>query len=72
MGVGPAILKAGFATLAKANIKRCSVSVQMSNLHARKLYEQHGFIYHRKHGQFLGAKIITLIQYVRYITKMDL
>lgn len=72
MGIGRAILKKGFSALAKANIQRCSVSVQATNIRARRLYERYGFVFHRRHGQFLGTQIITLAQYIREITSTDI
>lgn len=71
-GIGAAIIKTGFAALAKAGIEQCFVSVQASNAMARKFYEQHGFSFHRNHGQFLGTQIITLVEYVRPIGEVDL
>jgi ribosomal protein S18 acetylase RimI-like enzyme len=71
-GIGEAILKTGFAALAKTNIEQCFVSVQTSNARARRFYERHGFTFHRSHGQFLGTQIITLAEYVRPITEADL
>jgi len=71
-GIGVALLKTGFATLARVGIQQCFVSVQASNKLARKFYERHGFAYHRNHGQFLGTQIITLIEYIRPITATDM
>jgi ribosomal protein S18 acetylase RimI-like enzyme len=71
LGVGTLILKTGFAALAEAGIEECFVSVQASNALARRFYERHGFVYHRKHGQFLGTQIVVLVQYVRPITEAD-
>lgn len=72
MGIGSTILKAGFATLASAGIEQCFVSVQASNTMARQFYERFNFNPHRKHGQFLGTQIITMVEYVRSIGKTDL
>jgi len=72
MGIGTTILKTGFAALAEAGIEQCFVSVQASNMMARKFYERYGFSYHRNHGQFLGTQIITLVEYVRPIGEADL
>ena len=71
LGVGTLILKTGFAALAEAKIEQCFVSVQATNALARRFYERHGFVYHRKHGQFLGTQIVVLAQYVRPITEAD-
>lgn len=71
MGIGRLILRKGFATLAEAGIEQCSVSVQATNTRARRLYERHGFVFDRSHGQFLGTQIITLAQYIRPITAAD-
>ncbi len=71
-GIGEALLKTGFATLARAGIQQCFVSVQASNKLAQKFYERYGFTYHRNHGQFLGTQIITLIEYIRPITATDM
>ena len=71
LGVGSLILRTGFAALAKAGIEQCFVSVQATNALARRFYERHGFVYHRKHGQFLGTQIVVLAQYVRPITEAD-
>lgn len=71
-GVGRSMLITGFQALAEANISQCFVSVQSGNLRAQNIYEKHGFVYHRKHGQFLGTQIITLVQYIRPITKADM
>lgn len=71
-GIGTAILKTGFAALAKAKMEQCFVSVQASNSAARKFYERHGFTFHRNHGQFLGTQIVTLVEYIRPITEADL
>ncbi len=71
MGIGTSILKTGFAALAEAGIEQCFVSVQASNTLARKFYERHGFTYHRNHGQFLGTQIVTLVEYVRPIGKVE-
>jgi ribosomal protein S18 acetylase RimI-like enzyme len=70
--IGHTILKAGFDALARADIAQCFVSVQSSNKMARRFYERHGFSFHRSHGQFLGTQIITLVEYVRPITEVDL
>lgn len=70
--IGHAILQTGFAALAQSGIEQCFVSVQQSNTKARRFYERHGFTFHRKHGQFLGTQIITLVEYVRPITKKDI
>jgi ribosomal protein S18 acetylase RimI-like enzyme len=72
LGIGEAILKTGFAALARAKMEQCFVSVQTSNAKARRFYERHGFTFHRSHGQFLGTQIITLAEYVRPISKADL
>jgi ribosomal protein S18 acetylase RimI-like enzyme len=72
LGLGTAILKTGFSALARSRIEQCFVSVQSSNMSARKFYERHKFIFHRTHGQFLGTQIITMVEYVRPITEMDL
>jgi len=69
MGVGATILSTGFAALARAGIEQCFVSVQTSNTSARKFYENHGFTFHRRHGQFLGTQIVTLVEYVRPISR---
>jgi ribosomal protein S18 acetylase RimI-like enzyme len=71
LGLGTMLLKTGFAALAKADIEQCFVSVQDSNTSAKKFYERHGFTYHRRHGQFLGTQIITLVEYVRPIAKAE-
>ncbi|MBN1992976.1 MAG: GNAT family N-acetyltransferase [Anaerolineae bacterium] len=68
LGVGTVILRTGFAALAQAGMEQCFVSVQETNASARRFYERHGFIYHRKHGQFLGTQIVVLVQYIRPIT----
>lgn len=70
--IGHTLLEAGFAALAKAGIGQCFVSVQSSNALARKFYERYGFTFHQTHGQFLGTQIITLVEYVRPIDKVDL
>lgn len=70
-GIGAAILKTGFAALAQAGIEQCFVSVQASNSAAQKFYERHGFTYHRRHGQFLGTQIVTLVEYVRPISPTE-
>lgn len=70
--IGHALLTVGFAALAKAGIEQCFVSVQSSNSLARKFYERHGFAFHQTHGQFLGTQIITMVEYVRPITEVDL
>lgn len=70
--LGEALLKTGFAALAQEGIEQCFVSVQESNTSARRFYERHNFTFHRKHGQFLGTQIITLVEYVRPIEKADL
>ncbi|MDM8518655.1 GNAT family N-acetyltransferase [Anaerolineales bacterium HSG6] len=72
MGIGRSLLNMGFSGLTQAAIKQCSVSVQATNHRARRLYERHGFVYYRKHGQFLGTQIVTLAQYIRPVTNMDL
>lgn len=72
LGLGTAILKTGFGALAQSRIEQCFVSVQSSNISARKFYERHNFVFHRSHGQFLGTQIITMVEYVRPITEMDL
>ncbi|MBN1219046.1 MAG: GNAT family N-acetyltransferase [Anaerolineae bacterium] len=69
LGVGTLILRTGFAALAQAGVEQCFVSVQETNTQARKFYERHGFIYHRKHGQFLGTQIVVLVQYIRPISE---
>jgi ribosomal protein S18 acetylase RimI-like enzyme len=69
--IGEAILKTGFAALARAHFQQCFVSVQSSNLNARRFYERYGFIFHQTHGQFLGTQIIILVEYVRPITETD-
>jgi ribosomal protein S18 acetylase RimI-like enzyme len=71
LGLGTLLLRTGFAALAKAGIEQCFVSVQDSNASAKKFYERHGFTYHRRHGQFLGTQIITLVEFVRPITKAE-
>jgi ribosomal protein S18 acetylase RimI-like enzyme len=71
LGVGTLILKTGFAALAQAKIEQCFVSVQETNPLARKFYERHGFVYHHKHGQFLGTQIVVLVEYIRPITAAD-
>jgi ribosomal protein S18 acetylase RimI-like enzyme len=71
LGVGSDILKTGLTALAKDGIEECLVSVQESNKLARKFYERHGFVQHRKHGQFLGTQIVVLVQYIRPITEDD-
>jgi ribosomal protein S18 acetylase RimI-like enzyme len=71
LGVGTIILKTGFAALAKAKVEQCFVSVQRTNMLARKFYERHGFIFYRKHGQFLGTQIVVLVEYIRPITEAD-
>jgi ribosomal protein S18 acetylase RimI-like enzyme len=71
LGVGTLILKTGFVALAQAGVEQCFVSVQETNTLARKFYERHGFVYHRKHGQFLGTQIVVLVQYIRPITAAD-
>jgi ribosomal protein S18 acetylase RimI-like enzyme len=71
LGVGRKILKTGFAALSKSGIEYCLVSVQETNILARKFYERHGFEYHQKHGQFLGTQIVVLVQYIRPITEDD-
>lgn len=70
--IGHTILQTGFAALAQSGIEQCFVSVQQTNTDARRFYERHGFTFHRKHGQFLGTQIITLVEYVRPITEKDL
>jgi ribosomal protein S18 acetylase RimI-like enzyme len=71
IGIGADILKTGFAALAEAGIEQCFVSVQSSNVAAKKFYERHGFAFHRSHGQFLGTQIIILTEYVRAIGRAD-
>jgi ribosomal protein S18 acetylase RimI-like enzyme len=71
-GIGTAILKTGFAALARASFEQCFVSVQASNTPARKFYEGHGFTFHRNHGQFLGTQIVIMAEYIRPITAKDL
>ncbi len=71
-GIGKAILKAGFAALAQANMQQCFVSVQASNQFARNFYERHGFTTHRNHGQFLGTQIVIMAEYIRPITPQDI
>jgi ribosomal protein S18 acetylase RimI-like enzyme len=70
--IGQAVLRRGFADLAEAGIEQCFVSVQESNVLARRFYERYDFTFHRKHGQFLGTQIITLVEYVRPIRPADL
>jgi ribosomal protein S18 acetylase RimI-like enzyme len=70
--IGRTIIITGFAALAKAGIEQCFVSVQASNTKARRFYERHGFEFNRKHGQFLGTQIITLVEYVRPVQKAGL
>ena len=72
LSIGYTILKTGFAALAQAGIEQCFVSVQASNNMARRFYERYGFTFHRKHGQFLGTQIITLVEYVRPIGVEDM
>lgn len=72
LGIGTAILRTGFRDLAEARIEQCFVSVQSSNISAQKFYRRHGFAFHRSHGQFLGTQIVTLVEYIRPITDMDL
>lgn len=72
LNIGHTIMQTGFAALAQAGIQQCSVSVQETNQKARKFYERHGFVFHRRHGQFLGTQIITLVEYVRLIGKDDI
>lgn len=72
LGIGAVLLKTGFAALARARIEQCFVSVQASNIMACRFYERYGFRFHRKHGQFLGTQIITLVEYVRPITEADI
>ena len=71
LGRGEALLKRGFSDLAQAEITQCFVSVQESNALAQKFYERHGFTYHRKHGQFLGTQIVSLVEYIRPIIPAD-
>ncbi len=71
LGRGKALLKKGFQDLAQDGIEQCFVSVQESNVLARKFYERHGFTYRRNHGQFLGTQIVTLVEYIRPITSTD-
>ncbi len=66
-GIGQAILETAFATLSKANITQCTASVKTTNIQACKFYERNGFVFHRKHGQFLGRQIIILMEYIRSI-----
>lgn len=70
-GIGTAMLKTGFAALAQAAIQQCFVSVQASNIVARKFYEGHGFVFHQNHGQFLGTQIVIMAEYTRPITAED-
>jgi len=70
--IGRTILKTGFSDLAQAGIEQCFVSVQSSNNLARRFYERHGFKFRDSHGQFLGTQIITLVEYVRPIAKVDI
>jgi ribosomal protein S18 acetylase RimI-like enzyme len=70
--IGHTILKTGFSDLARAGIEQCFVSVQSSNSPARRFYERHGFKFRDSHGQFLGTQIITLVEYVRSISKGDI
>jgi ribosomal protein S18 acetylase RimI-like enzyme len=72
LGIGTVILRIGFRALAEARIEQCFVSVQSSNISAQKFYRRHGFTFHRSHGQFLGTQIVTLVEYIRPITDMDL
>ena len=72
LGWGEKLLKRGFSDLAKDGIEQCFVSVQESNHKAQKFYERHGFVYHRKHGQFLGTQIVTLVEYIRPIRRTDI
>ena len=72
LGIGSAILKTGFTALARDGIEQCFVSVQASNTMARQFYERFNFNLHRKHGQFLGTQIITMVEYVRPIGEIDL
>ncbi len=72
LSIGHAILKTGFAALVQSGIEQCFVSVQASNNMAQRFYERYGFTLHRKHGQFLGTQIITLVEYVRPIVAEDL
>lgn len=72
VGRGEALLRCGFSDLAQAKVDQCFVSVQESNILARKFYERHGFTYQRNHGQFLGTQIITLAEYTRPITPKDI
>jgi ribosomal protein S18 acetylase RimI-like enzyme len=72
VGRGETILKVGFADLAKAGFEQCFVSVQASNTSASRFYERHGFVFHRKHGQFLGTQIVALVEYIRPITPADI
>ncbi len=71
-GIGTVILKTGFDALAQAQMVECFVSVQASNISARRFYERHGFIFHRNHGQFLGTQIVIMAEYIRPITAADL
>ena len=72
LNIGHTIMETGFAALAQAGIQQCSVSVQETNEKARKFYERHNFVLHRRHGQFLGTQIITLVEYARPIGKDDI
>jgi ribosomal protein S18 acetylase RimI-like enzyme len=69
--IGRSIITTGFAALANAGIEQCFVSVQAGNMKARRFYERHGFEFHRRHGQFLGTQIITLVEYVRPVKEAD-
>ena len=70
--IGHTILETGFSDLARTGIEQCFVSVQSSNGSARRFYERHGFKFRDSHGQFLGTQIITLVEYVRPISKRDI
>ncbi len=72
LNIGYTILQTGFAALAEVGIKQCFVSVQASNKLARRFYERYNFSFRRKHGQFLGTQIITMVEYVRPIKAKDL
>jgi ribosomal protein S18 acetylase RimI-like enzyme len=72
LNIGHTILQTGFDALARANVEQCFVSVQSNNHSARRFYERHGFKFRGSHGQFLGTQIITLVEYVRPITPVDL
>ncbi len=70
-GIGSTILKTGLVALAETEIEQCFVSVQAGNTPAQRFYERHGFSYQRSHGQFLGTQIVTLVEYVRPISELE-